>query len=257
MLDRVLFKFPSDKELQFPALAVLQHFVETYEAASTKNDVSGGQDLKKLKYAVSGMTDEDWKFFLAAGVKLKQRPVPQLDGIDRLVDLSDEKILAFHGSGKHAVNVCNILAGTDCKLPFPKLKTVRPLFERQKFGVLEPSLLEADFITQLLIKLSGSVLLYEDDLSHIQDGMFMGVVGRASRGTALASAMGLGVIEIVPVDRERDWLSKWSNRLYRAVWDRGDSGRAQSMKSIELICNAVDSIQKEVENVCGKQCAVG
>ena len=59
IIDEVLFRMPVDLELQFPAMAVLQSFVNGYdEKMHANNPVKDGSVTFELRYDVE-MPDED------------------------------------------------------------------------------------------------------------------------------------------------------------------------------------------------------
>jgi hypothetical protein len=222
VVDRVVFRMPLDHECQFPAMAVLQHFVNGYEQRCKLSDVSRGKLRYKLAYDVV-MPRCDWEFFLHCGFKMPcimPEPVPVLE-YDMLVDMSDEVIDQFRHSGKHVAQVCIIMAGVGACSPFPDIRQVRPRSSKPVW--LRQKEMEA--------------------LLEVRDNEVTGVVSEANRYTYLAASMGLAVVEIVPKGRPRTWLSKWGNPLYRAI-DIDDAA---------LIESAISSIEKGIVNVIRQQ----
>ena len=208
--ETTVFRIPRDRELQFPALAITQAYVNTYQKKCKANDASNGTATYELIYAVQ-MDPIDWQRFIAAGLVLEQQPVAVdkcVSGdMDMLVDMSDDRLLAFHALGKHAVEICGHLCGTQLLVPFPRLRMVKPK-------------LEAPFVwaeTSLGGRYGGGIWEWDDLVALKEDHALTGVIGIPSPATYLAAAMGLAVVEIIEDDRPRNWLSKWGSSGYRVV----------------------------------------
>ena len=54
-------------------------------------------------------------------------------------------------------------------------------------------------------------------LMRAVDGEWTGIIGVAGWETYMAVSMGLPVVELVPSDRPRRWMSKWGSKSYYAV----------------------------------------
>lgn len=208
VIDRVVYVMPKDRELQFPAMAIVQTYVNTYDQKIQSNDLSRGSAVYELMYDLV-MPEEDWKFFLDAGTTLAK---PRTRGLraDLYADMSDEKLLQFLHTGRHAAQACRIISGVEA-LPYPHVRQVQFRYTDKKWallGDLRNSLLNVDY---------PLVPIAPQDLLQVQSDEFTGVVGFAGWGTYLAVSMGLPVVEIVADDRPRNWLSKWANKGYRVV----------------------------------------
>ena len=200
--DRVLFQMPKDRELLFPAMAVFQHFVNSYESRMLASD--GGQGYKYLLSYDLDIAKEDWELFQQLDLELKQ-PREVLDNVDMVVDFTEERLALFKNSGKHVCQACGVMAGVGTITPMPKIRQVQPKRDILVFKYVGVnSDLALDGITA-------------KELVRLEDGKISGVVGCASWETYLAASMGLPVIELVPDDRPLTWLSKWSNPYYRVV----------------------------------------
>lgn len=212
-IDRVLFKLPESRELQFPAMGAVQEFVNTFQARAKNSDVSRGKfTAYKLEYGLHGWA-EDISFFRSIGIKLDVQPVEIVEGSrwDMVVDMSDHRINAFKDSGKHASAVCNLFAGIECP-SLVKITAVAPRIDSPKYLVLGKaarSLLEA--ATPKFVPGSG------EELIGAKDKEWTGIIGCAGWETYLAAAMGLACIELLPGSRPMSWLSKWLNPMYRVV----------------------------------------
>jgi hypothetical protein len=225
--DQVQFRMPKDREYQFPAIAVLQAFINGFTQKMKENDVAGVQcarcgvkrtttekclrcgDINTVPIATykvaydHDLDPERWQMFLAAGLILTSAPT-KLTDIDMLVDMSDERINVFQSSGKHVCQVCGILSGIGCP-PLPGITRRVPRIGDWKWATVDP------FILDGLDKLTG------EEIIKMEDQKYTGFIGYASWETYLVASMGLPMIEIVPDGRPRSWLSKFVNGGYRVV----------------------------------------
>lgn len=208
VIDRVRFVMPRDLELQFPAMATVQAWVGVYQHKMAHNDTSMGKATWKLEYQLD-MPDEDLQFFRKAGLVLTQEPVQLQSQVDMLIDMSDENLLKFKEFDKHALQACAILSGLPVTIaPFPRLRFVKPSLKNVWMEVSGNCCNDPN----------GELFKYKfERLLDIQDYEITGVYGLAGRWTFLAAAMGLAVIEILPRDRSRRWLSKYASGLYRSI----------------------------------------
>lgn len=215
IVERVKFIMPKNLEYQFPAISTVQEFLATWDKKMKDSDVSGGVATYALEWCID-MSAEDMSFFHKAGLVLAKEE-NRVDGItnpDMLCDFSDERIDRFKDSWKHVGQVCQILCGGHNAHFLPKLRTVQP-------------------------RLSGAWARepYAESLLSLKDNELTGIIARAGRASALAAAMGLGVVEIVPWDRPLTWLAKFDSRYYRVIRgsDEYDSCIARAVKSVEMI----------------------
>lgn len=234
-IDYVHFIVPKDKELQFPAMATLQEFVNTYVVRAKNNDTSRGKQTTVLEYTVD-MPEEDWLFFVALGLTLQHLRYSHLARThpDMIVDMSDDKLNAFKGGGKHATSVCNLLAGVQCPA-IPKIKAVAPRMAGHRWLVVGQELeyLVGQDSTRFFMGTG-------EDLLRAQDNEWSGVIAHAGRVTYHAAAIGIGVVEILPQNRSVAWLSKWVNTAYRVV-----SAYTWGPEQLGQILRAVSSIERK------------
>lgn len=220
VVDRVIFIMPKDHELQFPAMAAMQGFVNGYRRNRAMQDVSGGTASYRLEYNVV-IPPEDWEFFLSAGYRISQRPIEILpEKADMVVDFSDGKILQFSHTERHVFQVCGMLGGLQ-GAPVPQLRAIRPS-TYHTWGLVRNAHTEG-------LQVPGTVDITLEELILLPDGELYGVIGYAGRETALAASTaeydakkrqfvgGLSVIEIVPPGRHMRWLAKWTCPGYRIV----------------------------------------
>lgn len=236
IVDRVLFRLPQDLELQFPAIAVLQAFVNEYDANMAANNVSPEKvDTYKLQYAVD-MATADWEFFVRLGLVLTHQPVVELDAAPHMVvDYSDDKLNHYQLKGKHVGQLCGSMLGIAC----PPIPVIRRVASRKilpfRWAVLEsvPFSVSDKLINDTREFVPADAVLYT------LNGQLTGVVGVASRETYAIASMGLPVVEIVPASRPLYWLSKFSNIGYRAVVaDSSDLAPLLevAMEDLEALC---------------------
>lgn len=241
--DYVEFCLPTDHELQFPAIAVLQEYVNKYDDRMKVMDVSGGTVVNKLHYWVADIPDEDWRFFIDAGLLLYYLPdtefIRALAVPDMVIDMRDGILDQFRESGKHACQICTIMAGVTSPA-FPTLRKVMPDMTGSQWGVLGG----------VSVLMNGMKGLTVEELLVAKDGQWTGIIGEAGRGTYLAAAFGLPVIEVIPKGRSRNWLSKWSNMFYRVVDHSADNPRqiAAAMSNLEGALRHVFSSQPSVRS---------
>lgn len=198
--DTVFFCMPKDEELQFPAMSMLQAYVNAFQPRMKANDASHGKATYSLRYA-HDMSMEDWEFFRRAGFEVDVQPEETSslrETAEFLIVMSDVAILPFMHTGKHAGQACAVCTGTQGELFYPRLRRV--VMRKD-----DPVWLDALDVCALELLLDA------------QDDQYTGVIGPASRFTFLAAAMGLAVIEIVPEGRPMNWLSKFANPWYRYV----------------------------------------
>ena len=253
VIDTVLFQLPKDPELQVAAVSVYQAFVNTYDERVKANDVAGVKCVRCGKRRTAPekclhcgerqavpiasyrlvhdhtMPEVDWQKFVAAGLVLKTLPVRKYfedGGYEMLVDLRDERIMRYKDSGKHVCQICAVMASA-VSVPLPIVRQIKPrMTEDFVWGVLGP--MEAAWVPEL-------PMLSLRQLLGLEDAKYTGFIGHASRETYLAAAMGFPVVEVIPADRPRRWLSKHTNLGYRAVENYGNVAFKirQGMDSIE------------------------
>lgn len=235
VVDRVLFRMPLDRELQFPAMAVVQAFVRGFNDKMRVSDVSRGVATYDLAWDVS-MPEEDFRFFLDAGAKFGNVRTRHLVP-DMIVDLTDERLEQYKDSGKHACQVCGIMSGVAC-MPVPSLRQVMPRLKNKVWGVVGAKAINTDY---------PLVPLTIEHLLEAEAESYTGVVGYAGVETYLAAAMGIAVVEVLPPGRPRNWLTKWQNKGYRLI-DTPDESKwplqiAYAMASAEAV---VDHMQRNL-----------
>lgn len=257
--DRVQFRMPKNREYQFPAMAVLQAYVNGFEHKMKQNDVAGVKCAKcglkrttnerclqcgemntvsiaTYKIAFNhDMAPEHWNMFMRAGFVLNVAP-SELTDIDMLIDMSDDRINAHVSSGKHVAQICGMLAGTGSS-PIPGITRRVPRIGDWQWATIDP------FITAGLPKLTG------DEIIEMEDQKYTGFIGRASWESYLVAAMGIPVVEIVPEGRPRAWLSKFLNGGYRVVSPNPELQQFQ-------IQEAVSSVHQELTKMALKRGAV-
>ena len=209
LTNRVLFQMPKDHELQFPAMAVMQSYVNVFKQKMLSNDASFGTATYALKYDVD-IPDDDWDYFIRAGLLLVQDRTP-LPYHDIVFDLTEAKVAAMLPSGKHVFQIYGVLTGVGCP-SVPVLTHVKPRDDGGRWAVTSPNLKGM---------VPGSEVTTVESILRDGDGQWSGVVGMAGRDTYLACAIGIPTVEIVPADRPIGYLSKWAFKLYRAVMENG------------------------------------
>ena len=230
MIDYVVFQMPKSREYLFPALAVVQAYVDTYEKRMhvTKTD------QWELRYKID-MPAAELAQFQQWGVRFSR---PQdTDCTMRptmVVDMTDARTDMFRESGKHVANVYHALAGV-ASAPMPRLPLVKPAktpFVWGVIGAVPGAETVADAVGMSQVKrLSG------DALAGVGDGELTGVVAVAGWETYLAASKGLAVVELTADDAPRMWLAKWFNRGYRRLAASTATPQAlqAAMKSVEVM----------------------
>jgi len=214
--EDVLFVMPKDRELQFPAMAALQMYVNNYEIKMQANCVLPTMPTYKFRYWAE-MSDDDWNLFQRLGIELKQQR-EQLTFPDTVIELNDERLLSFFNSEKHAAQVCSAIAGVETP-PYPLVKQAHAGEWSGWLMCIGPYALSlsADnappdcFVSNLT---SDELLTMPAHGNEITAAI---VIGYQSWETYAAAAMGLSVIEILPKNKGANWLSKWKNPLYRVI----------------------------------------
>jgi hypothetical protein len=198
--EDILFVMPKDRELQFPAMASAQMYINNYKIKMEANCVTPTMPTYKFRYWAD-MADEHWDFFKRIGIELNQDR-EQIGFPDAVIELTDEKLLSFYNSEKHCSQVCAAIAGVEAP-PYPKVRQVPPGADAGKWMVeLDVREDRREFERSLIYPA----------VEH--NGIF---VGHQSWQTYAAAAMGLPVVEILPKDRAVNWLSKFCNPLYRVI----------------------------------------
>ena len=149
------------------------------------------------------VADECWDLFRRLGIELNQDR-EQIGFPDSVIELTDEKLLSFYNSEKHASQICAAIAGVEAP-PYPKIRQV---------SCTRPECLWVAGDLDLRV---SEIQFRWDDLGvgdPVPDGI---VVGYQSWQTYAAAAMGLPVVEILEKNRAVNWLSKFKNPLYRVV----------------------------------------
>ena len=139
IIDRVLFLTPRDKELQWPAMTVVQSYVNGFKQKMEQAEVTQGRIKFELEYNVS-ISKEDMAVFEAAGLVLNQQP-QALSEVDMLVDMTDRRIAMYKNSSKHACQICGIMAGVGGVSPLPMVKKLARRLQMPRWGILQGGLL--------------------------------------------------------------------------------------------------------------------
>jgi hypothetical protein len=231
--EQALFKMPKDQELQFPAMAVLQSYVNSYSEKMKANDVSYGTARFRLFYDAE-MPEEDWQFFQRAGLKLSTNRV-KLEHLDMVFDLTEDRVESMCSSGKHVCQIYGVMTGVGCPA-WPTLRKVHPKMDGgTTWGVGEG--VHKAWADVARTHCNQLVLLDADTLLSAEDNQWTGVIGRASRLTYLACSMGIPTIEILPENREVSFLSKFGFSAYRVIerQENVERGIAQAMANIHQV----------------------
>jgi len=199
---------PLSRELQFPAMAVLQTYVNEYDAKVYFTGMRAMGINLNLEYSVI-MPEEDWQLFQDIGLELKQQPVHSIAEADAEVDLTEDRLASYQWrTDQHVAQIYGQMIGVETKV-LPKIRQLQP--GQQWFTV------DGEIAVGLgLPEIDG------DTLVRAVDGQIGGIIGWASWVTYLACAQGLPVIEIKPSGRSPNYLSKWSHKQYRMI-DGGSS----------------------------------
>lgn len=231
--DMLWFHLPKDQQLQFPAVAMLQYFVATYDARMKGNDPSGGTAVYQLEYGVN-VPQEDWQLFLDAGLTLVQPPLhigAPTGELTMEIDMREERLERFGTHSQHACQLYGKMCGEE-SIPVPKIRRVKGSING-RWGTL-PS---TKFYDALGWKKGseGPFVAREDitvtQLLQAKDEEWRGIIGYMGKETYLAAAMGLPVIELYPRTMPVTWLSKWANRGYRMVIDSEPYSVQRQLKS--------------------------
>jgi hypothetical protein len=188
----------------------MQKWINNYDYRMSINDVSGGRAVYQLNYAVD-VLPEDRDLLMKLGLYLIYQP-GVVEVPDAIFDFSEDRLNTFHYTTKHATQVCGAFCGEDGS-PY-----------KDKQGVKHLALFPELSKIQLSYDDKWLNVPVDDDVfvSLIKNNVYMGVIGKASWQTYAAAAMGLGVIEIVPEGRPKNWLTKWASAIYRAVEEGPD-----------------------------------
>jgi hypothetical protein len=231
--EQALFKMPKDQELQFPAMAVLQSYVNSYAEKMKANDVSYGTAKFRLFYNAE-MAEEDWQFFQRAGLKLDTARV-RLEHTDMVFDLREQRVESMRSSGKHVCQIFGVMTGVGCPA-WPTLRKVHPkMAGGTTWGVGEG--VHKAWADVARTRCDQLVLLDADTLLSAEDNQWTGVIGKASRLTYLACSMGIPTIEILPENRDVNFLSKFGFSAYRVIEHQENVERSltQAMDNIHSI----------------------
>jgi hypothetical protein len=203
--EDILFVMPKDREMQFPAMAALQMYVNNYQVKMEANCVTPVMPTYKFRYWAE-MADEHWDLFKRIGIELNQDREP-IGFPDSVIELTDDKLLSFYNSEKHCSQVCAAIAGVEAP-PYPLVRQVKCTCPDQLWVVDD----------------SAFAIVLPDEVAFRWDGFAIGdprpdgiVLGYQSWQTYAAAAMGLPVVEILEKNRAVNWISKWKNPLYRIV----------------------------------------
>lgn len=214
--EDILFIMPRDREMQFPAMAALQMYVNNYQAKMMANTVTKEMPDYRFRYEVQ-MPDEDWHFFHRLGIELKQAP-EKIGFPDSVIEMTDERLRSLYNSERHCGQACAAIAGVECP-PFPKVKQIG-------CGEWSGALFSFHILRQMLPEyLPPDVRITPTDVDRVMqwqevDGTSVLtpiLLGVQSYETYAVAAMGLPLIEILPKGRSKNWLSKWKSPLYRII----------------------------------------
>jgi hypothetical protein len=210
------FLMPTDLELQFAAMAIVQNYVNGYAGRARDPAYNPGQANYILQWRTSPNTN--WDLFTKAGLVLCiPRSEEEVVSIpDLVVDLREEKLDPALWPGKHACQAAGVLAGV-APPPLPVVRRVKPCYNADQWVVVAKDASEILAMFNLPCAISIDI----DGIVAAKDGAISGVIGVAGAETYLAAAMGLPVIEIQPEGRPRNWLSKFTAPHYRMVAHSG------------------------------------
>ena len=223
--DRAMFLMPRDKELQFPAVAVLQAYVNKFQAQNRDPMYNPTGLQSELAWDLR-MNKADWQTFLDAGLALETQPEP-IEDYDVLMDMSDRRLQEKDWPDKHAAQVCGFITGVAAG-PTVQVRGVKPKVDSFVWRTVGYDA-RYDAVTTM------------QELLTLKDGEITGVVGVAGPETYMAVCMGLAVVEILPPGRGRNWLSKWTSAGYRMI-----ETQVQSVWP-EYIARATKSIEVEIQ----------
>ena len=197
-----MFFLPKDRELQFPAMAILQSFVNYYDKKMQDPQVNPTKLPFTLEWDAQ-IEDADWQMFLRAGLEITITR-KFIDDYECLIDLSDERLKPEMWPGRHATQAMGFLTGVEAP-PIPQLRKIDPKVDSYRWCAADMDLAK---------RLD---LIHLEDLIAAKPGTITGVIGRASPMTYMAVCLGLAVVEILPPGRPKDWLSKWTSPGYRMI----------------------------------------
>lgn len=248
--DRVLFRFPKQRELQFAAASILQEFVNTYDMRMRANTpVSPGASPKilfKLSYDVD-ISDEDWSFFQMIGLSLSHQRVAMDQRPDAVIDLSEERLVHFEGTAKHATQAMGVLSGVGC-LPLPKIATIKP----KSKGEPRWGWQAVQFISPRIDDEHSNLepVANTDLLTAVDEGWTGFIMDRGWPSYLMASR-GMPVIELIQPNEDRYWLSKWTNRAWRPVdlgCGRVEQHIQQAQKDLEEMIQCIAAAQDNAKH---------
>ncbi len=235
---------PSQRELQFAAMAVLQSYVKSYEqrmkASIVKPDGKPLDDAKFILNYSLDISEEDLQFFYDAGLQLAY--IPQKERVQlpaMLLDFSEEAVLPIvESTGKHVCQVYGMLCGVE-DLPLPELPKVKPRLANNHngiWGILPGVEINTPFGGGQVVPIDGRALCVA------RDGQYSGIVGLAGWETYMSCAKGIPTIEYLPEGRGRTWLSKWAMITYRAISYQKDQATFQhyadqARHNLEMVCS--------------------
>jgi hypothetical protein len=215
--EDVLFVMPKDRELQFPAMAALQMYVNNYKIKMEANCVTPQVPVYKFRYWAD-MSDDGWEFFQLLGIDLKQAR-ETIAFPDSVIELTDEKLMSFFNSEKHCAQACSAIAGVETP-PYPLVKQVQPAEWDGRCVCLGSEPYESFASMVYACQDAGAFAVFDDWdylLSLTEAARLPIAIGVQSWETYAAAAMGMPVIEILPKGRSVNWLSKFKNPLYRVI----------------------------------------
>lgn len=243
--EDILFLMPRDKEMQFPAMAALQMYVNYYQFKMQCNCVLPEPPEYQFRYKVE-MDAEDWAFFQGLGIELKQDPVAEIGFPAQVIELTDDRLLHFQNSEKHCAQICAAVTGVEAP-PFPKV--VKPVGVTEFCGwILTDGCLmwdaavlhRPDWVLSLFAIdewVGGSIVLPDMPI----------MIGMQGRETYAACTLGLPVIEILPKRRSANWLSKWKHPLYRLVEEDQLDRIPDAIENLKAVLKFLADQQKVVE----------
>ena len=247
--EDILFVMPKDRELQFPAMAALQMYVNNYKIKMEANCVTPTMPTYKFRYWVE-MADAHWDFFQRIGIELNQDR-EQIGFPDAVIELTDEKLLSFYNSEKHCSQVCAAVAGVEAP-PYPKVRQVKC---GEFSGCLYAVTKLAEDGRKLFAEDAGVFISLRDvdDLVRMStvDGTSILtpiVLGYQSWETYAAAAMGLPVVEILEKNRAVNWISKWKNPLYRICEADHLERLPDALHSIREVLCQLQKVQVDKDN---------
>jgi hypothetical protein len=214
IVDRALIILPEDRELMFACLGVLQKWINNYDARMKSNDVSGGRVVFRLNYKLR-TSALNWRLLECLKLRLAHLPVEYTEAPDVVFDFSDARMLAFASTGKHASQIAGMMLGEDAE-PYLDEQGVKRFANFPDIKKVQISTFD---------KWLNVPIEEEDFIQSCYSEEYTGVIGAASWQTYAAAAMGLAVIEIVPAQRPKNWLTKWASSLYRVVEAGNQEGK--------------------------------